>query len=145
MSLNKQKKVGQSPQLEMDLNCDSETITCWKINSLIIDLLFNAITAIKRGFLFYSWRNQAVLFLILIWQHFAVQESPVMIVSPTSVQKYCLTVTYWPLLSTSKHTNGTASVDNQNNTNILYTIKYKRAEVQHESNHRQKNQNGAKQ
>lgn len=38
-----------------------------------------------------------------------------------------MTVTYWPWLSTSKHRNSTAYVDNQINTNILYTIKYKRA------------------
>lgn len=38
----------------------------------------------------------------------------------------------WLLLPTTKHKNSTAYVDNQINTNILYTIKYKMAKVQHE-------------
>lgn len=39
----------------------------------------------------------------------------------TFVEKYRTTVTYRPWLSTSKHKNSTAYVDNQIHTNILYT------------------------
>lgn len=51
--------------------------------------------------------------------------------------KYCVTVTYRPFVVYVNHKknkkNSTAYVDNQINTNVLYTIRYKKGKKAHES------------
>lgn len=60
-------------------------------------------------------------------KNFFYRNYSIMLLNTVSSVEMC-----WLLLPTTKHKNSTAYVDNQINTNILYTIKYKMAKVQHE-------------
>lgn len=115
-------------ELETFTSAGDASAPRWKMINLNTTVRFSSLTCRRI--------NQAVV--LSIWQHSAARRSPATAESPTFVSEVlcdCDISAFCCLRQSQKKNkkNSTAYVDNQINTNVLYTIRYKKGKKAHES------------